>query len=277
MSAERRNPALEPFVSTEWLRKNAHRVVICDTRAYLDDRDGRAAFDAGHIAEARFLDLETELSTTGDPTLGRHPLPAPADFAAVLGSAGIGIDTPVVAYDDGGGRIAARLVWMLRVLGQSAAILDGGIEAWPGELTTETQPVNSVQTTSRPWPMDAIADAVTVEAHIAAGGVVVDSRAAIRYRGEMEPIDPKAGHIPGAINLPFSENLISDRTRSTEELRQRFTNASVDKHAIFYCGSGVTACHNILAAEAAGIERPRLYVGSWSGWSAQDRPVAIDA
>lgn len=251
------------------------RPVICDVRAYLDDRDGRDAFEAGHIPGAQFIDLDTVLAAAAGPVIGRHPLPSPEVFATGLSAAGIGHDTPVIAYDDSGGMIAGRLVWMLRVLGQPAALLDGGIDAWPDDLSTKVAPVEPVEHPPRVWPLNATVDADEVEEILADGGLVVDSRGAARYRGEMEPIDPKAGHIPGAVNLPFMENLADGRFIDADALRDRFEDLDVDDNTVWYCGSGVSACHNLLAAEAAGLGFGKLYVGSWSGWSSDDdRAVA---
>ena len=265
-----------PIVSAEWLHESVSQpdsdpsLVICDVRAYLDEREGRDAFASGHLPGARFIDLATVLAAEASPVLGRHPLPTPEVFATGMAAAGIDHDTPVVAYDDSGGMIAGRLVWMLRVLGQPAALLDGGIDAWPGELTTDAPQPETVANLPRPWPLNATVDADAVEEIIADGGLVVDSRGAARYRGEVEPIDAKAGHVPGAINLPFAENLIDGHFRSTDELRARFRTAAVDENTVWYCGSGVSACHNLLAAEAAGLGVGKLYVGSWSGWSSDD-------
>lgn len=268
---------LDPIVSSPWLLDNYANVVVCDVRAYLDGRSGAEAFARGHLPGARFIDLDTVLTSTPAPVLGRHPLPDPADFAAGLSDASIGHDTPVVAYDDAGGMIAGRLVWMLRILGQPAALLDGGIDGWSGELTSTLHVAQPIENAARPWPKHALADANDVEAAIAAGGVVVDSRAAPRYRGEYETIDPKAGHVPGAINLPFTDNLVDGHFASTTEIGDRFRHAGVDANAIFYCGSGVSACNNILAAEAAGLGVGKLYVGSWSGWSSDEsRAISTD-
>ncbi len=268
---------LDPIVSSAWLHDHHESVVICDVRAYLDGRSGEEAYERDHLPGALFIDLDTVLTSPPGPVLGRHPLPDPAEFAAGLSDAGIGHDTPVVAYDDAGGMIAGRLVWMLRILGQPAALLDGGIDGWSGELTSTVASVQPVENAARRWPKHAIADADDVEAAVTAGRVVVDSRAAPRYRGEHEPIDPKAGHVPGAINLPFTDNLVDGNFVSTAKIADRFTQAGVDENAIFYCGSGVSACNNILAAEAAGLGVGRLYVGSWSGWSSDDsRAISTD-
>jgi len=268
---------LDPIVSSAWLLDNPANVVVCDVRAYLDGRSGAEAYERNHIPGARFIDLDTVLTSPPAPVLGRHPLPDPADFAAGLSGAGIDHDTPVIAYDDAGGMIAGRLVWMLRTLGQPAALLDGGIAGWPGELSSTVDTVRPVENLARPWPKHVIVDADEVEATVAAGGLVVDSRAAPRYSGEEEPIDPKPGHVPGAINMPFADNLADGFFASTAEIRDRFMQAGVDSDTIFYCGSGVSACNNILAAEAAGLGVGRLYVGSWSGWSSDEsRAVATD-
>jgi thiosulfate/3-mercaptopyruvate sulfurtransferase len=187
----------------------------------------------------------------------------------------------VVAYDDRGGAFAGRLVWMLRILGQRAALLDGGIEGWLGEqgASMEIGAASIVPTerTVRDWPMEALADAYGVAEHLTAGGVVIDSRDPARYAGEIEPIDAVAGHVPGAVNLLFNDNLDSGgRFRPADELRARFAPViGDDSSPIVYCGSGVTACHNALAMEHAGLGLPRVYVGSWSGWSADpERPIA---
>ncbi len=282
---------IDPIVTVGWLldrrRDGLARtdgsgrrdLVVCDARSYLDGRVGRDAYRTGHIAGARFIDLDTVLAGPAAPVAGRHPLPDPETFAVGLGAEGIGDDTMVVAYDDLGGMIAGRLVWMLRILGRPAALLDGGIDAWVAQGGAieigDPAPVEAQRRIVEPWPTDALATADDVVGHIEAGGRVVDSRAGERYRGEVEPIDPRAGHVPGAVNLPFADNLRNGRFRSTDELASRFAEAGVDAGAIVYCGSGVSACHNILAAEHAGLGRPRLYVGSWSGWSSEPgRPVA---
>jgi thiosulfate/3-mercaptopyruvate sulfurtransferase len=198
-------------------------------------------------------------------------------FAAGLGAAGIGGDDPVVAYDDLGGMIAGRLVWMLRIIGAPAALLDGGITAWAGSTESGEVTRPAVERPVVPWPEDAMVTIDEVEAHIEAGGLVVDSRAAERYRGDTEPIDPRAGHIPGAVNAPFVDNLggpdgeadagTNTRFRPLAELRDRFAELGADRDTIFYCGSGVSACNNVLAMEAAGLGRPKVFVGSWSQWS----------
>ncbi len=267
---------IEPIVTRGWLEENLQASTVCDARKYLDGRDAESSYLEGHLPGAIFVDLDSVLASEPGPIVGRHPLPDPDTFATGLGALGIGNDDTVIAYDDLGGAFAARLVWMLRVLGQPAALLDGGLAAWTGTIERGPVAVNPVPRQPLPWPPGAVADADDVAQQLAAGGVVIDSRASARYRGEVEPLDPQAGHVPGAINLPFADNL-DDRTQflSVDRLRGRFEGAGADGNSIVYCGSGVTACHNVLAIEAAGLGRPRLYVGSWSGWSSDpERPVA---
>jgi thiosulfate/3-mercaptopyruvate sulfurtransferase len=250
--------------------------VVCDVRFYLDGRDPRAAFGAGHIPGAVYVDLATALSGPSDAGLGRHPLPSPEAFAAELGALGIGDEDHVVAYDDLRGTIAARLVWMLRATGHDAALLDGGLAAYSGQL--ESGPVSPAPAvfTPRPWPAERLA---TLE-EAAGGGVVIDARDGARFRGEVEPVDPRPGHIPGARNVPCRENLDeSGRFLPVEQLRERFLAAGVipGGDVVSYCGSGVTACHNLIALEHAGLGQGRLYPGSWSQYSATERPAATGA
>lgn len=255
--------------------------MLADVRWYLDGRSGRAAFEAGHLTGARFVDLDTDLSAAAKGgTAGRHPLPTADDFANAMSRLGIGDDTTVVAYDDSGGGTAGRLVWMLRVLGRRAALLDGGLAGASSALEVgPAPPVAPAKFTTRPWPSDAIADADEVAAHLAAGHPALDARSADRYRGENEVVDPRAGHIPGATSAPWTRTLTPDgHFASAEELRAHFAALGVapGSEVICYCGSGVSACADILALEAAGHPRPRLYVGSWSGWSADPaRPAAL--
>lgn len=248
-----------------------------------DGRDPYEAYLNQRLADALFLSIDDDLAGPPGPIVGRHPLPTPEDFAASLSRIGVGHGDRVVAYDERGGAWAARLVWMLRILGQPAALLDGGPDPWVGATAAGSpQPVTPTERSPLPWPAEALADADSVTAHIGSGGTVIDSRAAARFRGETEPIDSVAGHIPGATNLPFVDNLVDGLFRSTDELTSRFAGALRDEGKaagpIVYCGSGVTACHNALAIERAGWARPRLYVGSWSGWSTDpERPIATGA
>jgi thiosulfate/3-mercaptopyruvate sulfurtransferase len=260
---------IPPVVDQAWVDSRTGGVVLADVRWYLDGRSGRAAYDAGHLPGAVYVDLDRVLAGPGSPAAGRHPLPDPADFAAGLAAAGIGDGDTVVAYDDAGGVIAARLVWMLRAIGHDAALLDGGLTAWAGALET------AKTFTPVPWPADKLAD---IDDATDSSFVVVDARDASRYRGDTEPVDPRAGHIPGARNLPVRANVDADgRFLAVEELRRRFVDLGVtdDVTVVSYCGSGVTACHNLLALEHAGFHPGRLYPGSWSQYSSDPaRPAA---
>ena len=265
-----------PLVDAEWLAVHADAVVIADVRWYLDGRSGREAYDRGHIGGARFVDLDVDLS--GPPTTegGRHPLPSPEDFAAAMSRLGIGDGTPVVAYDDAGGVMASRLWWMLDSLGCSAALLDGGIDAWPGALETGAPAWHTADFTPRPWSPGRFATIDEVDtARTDPSRLVIDARSIERYRGEPNAIDPRFGHIPGAVSLQVSDNLRDGRLRPVTELRARYAGAGAgDRPVIAYCGSGVSACHDLLAIRHAGLGDGRLFVGSWSAWGADpDRPV----
>jgi thiosulfate/3-mercaptopyruvate sulfurtransferase len=269
-------------VDVAWLRErlsNDPTLVVCHVGSTMAGPEPEHDFEHRHLPGARFVSLDDALAAPPSGTAGRHPLPTPAHFARMLGDLGVADDATVVAYDDRGGAFAGRLVWMLRILGQRAALLDGGVSAWTSSEDVEHGPATPVPV-ERPvhdWPLDALADAIDVTRHLADDGVVIDSRDPARYAGEIEPIDSVAGHVPGAVNLLFNDNLDADgRFRSIDELRARFgAVVGDDDRPIVYCGSGVTACHNALAMEHAGLGVPRLYVGSWSGWTADpDRPVA---
>ncbi len=266
---------IAPFVTATWLTDHLDAVRLVDARWYLDGRSGREAYTAGHLPGAVFADLDADLAAPASERGGRHPLPAPAAFAGAMRRLGIADGDTVVAYDDAGGVIAARLVWMLRVLGERAAILDGGIDAWEGALATGAPDGSATDAdfTSRPWPEEALADADAV-ARLASGeGVVIDARAAQRFRGEVEPVDARPGHVPGALNRPVSGNLDGGRLADADRLRERFAVAE-GRPTVVYCGSGVTACHDLLAMESVGIPG-RLYPGSWSQWAGDPRrPVA---
>lgn len=275
---------LPPIVSAEWLAQHGTEVVVADVRWYLDGRSGRAEFERSHLEDAVFVDLDVDLSDKSQPaTMGRHPLPSPEAFAAAMTRLGIGDRTPVVAYDDTGGSTAGRLVVMLRALGRSAALLDGGMAAWTGPLTTGAGwPATPSPFTAQPWPTDRFATVADVEPIAAgtapAGVVLLDARAPERYRGEVEPIDPKAGHIPAARNAPWNQNLdpSTGRFRTPAELRAVYAAAGIGETTpvICSCGSGVTACADVLGLERAGFAPPRLFVPSWSGWcNDPSRPV----
>ena len=266
-----------PLVDAAWLSAHADDVVIADVRWYLDGRSGREAYDRGHIGGARFVDLDTDLS--GPPTAegGRHPLPSPEDFAAAMARLGIGDGAAVVAYDDVGGVIASRLWWMLDCLGGSAAVLDGGLETWPGALQTAAPSWQPEAFTPRPWPADRFATIDEVDkARTDPESVVIDARSVERYRGQPNNIDPRFGHIPGAVSMQVGDNLRDGRLLSATEMRERYERAgAADRRVIAYCGSGVSACHDLLALRHAGLRDGRLFVGSWSVWGGDpDRPLA---
>lgn len=276
---------IAPFVCLDWLADHAAEVVLTDVRWYLDGRSGADAFAAGHLPSARFVHLETWLSGPGSPERGRHPLPDPEVFAEGMRRLGVGDADTVVAYDDAGGVIAARLVWMLRVTGHDAAVLDGGLGAFTGPLEqgAGAPPTVPGDFTSRPWPAHLLADLADLRDLREPGArdrttrVLIDARDADRYRGDHEPLDPRAGHIPGARSLPCRANLGPDGGMvAPAELRRRFERLGVRKgsEVISYCGSGVTACHNLLAMEYAGFEPGRLFPGSWSQYSRTDLPAA---
>lgn len=264
-----------PVVDPEWLHGHLGEVVLADVRWGLAEGPKHHDYVGGHLPGAVFVDLDRDLAAPPSPYGGRHPLPDPEAFAASMARLGIGDDDTVVAYDDAGGAIAARLVWMLRATGRDAAILDGGIDAWDGPLEAGASARPPASFTARPWPQDAVADADEVATAAAGGGLVIDARAPDRYRGDEEPVDPRPGHVPGAVNRPFADNLDGGRFRSPELLRRTYADAADAADVIVYCGSGVTACHDVLALERAGIQA-RLYPGSWSAWSADERrPAAL--
>lgn len=257
--------------------------VVVDTRFDLADKTaGYRAYLEGHIPGAVYADLEKDLSGPVGAATGRHPVPDAAQLTEVFSRLGIGPDTQVVAYDDAGGSIAARLWWLLRYLGHdAAAVLDGGWGEWLGQgLAAESgQPPGRPAAAFQGRPRHAW---LVTAATVPAAARLIDSREPARYSGEREPIDPVAGHIPGAVNYFWKRNLDENgRFRPAEEIRRDLlavlAGAPVEE-AVFYCGSGVTACHNLLAAARAGLPAPRLYGGSWSEWCRDPRrPVAVSA
>ena len=270
---------MDAIVDTSWLADRLGEVDlrVLDARWYMDPtRKGRDAYRVEHIPGAVFVDLDTDLSAPGGgrgSPLGRHPWPSEGQVARVMGGHGIGRGVRVVAYDDQAGAIAARVWYVLRAHGHDAvAILDGGLAKWAAEgrpLTTETPEVAPVPFEGRLRP-----GFVVERDEMAAGPrdrLVFDARAPERYRGETEAIDPRAGHIPGATNAPYAQNLTAGPLpvfRPADELRRHYDSLGVkDREPIVYCGSGVTACHDLVALERAGL-RGRLYPGSWSEWSA---------
>ncbi|MFJ7150910.1 sulfurtransferase [Streptomyces sp. NPDC100445] len=240
--------------------------------------DGRAAYAAGHLPGAVFVDLDRELAAPPGAN-GRHPLPGLAEFGAAMRRAGVSSGRPVVAYDGGQGWAAARAWWLLRWTGHpDVRVLDGGLPSWEGELSTETPA--PAEGDYRPVPAaSGLLDADGAAA-LARTGVLLDARAGERYRGEVEPVDRVGGHIPGAVSAPTTENVGPDgRFLPAAELRDRFKALGVsgDTEVGVYCGSGVSGAHEVLALAVAGVPAA-LYAGSWSEWSADPtRPVAVGA
>ena len=265
-------------------------IAIVDCRFDLMNPEaGRRAYLEGHIPGARYADLNRDLSAPITPSSGRHPLPAAADFAATLDRLGIGRATQVVAYDDASGAFAARAWWLLRWVGhQAVAVLDGGIRAWSGSggalQSGEAKPLPEATAGARRWSPQvdaaAVIDTAEVEARLANPSfLLIDARAPERYAGTVEPIDAVAGHVAGAVNQPFSANLAADgRFLPAPVLRQLWEKRLGGRslaHVAAMCGSGVTACHNLLSLEVAGLSGAKLYAGSWSEWIRNPhRPVA---
>ncbi len=278
------------LVTTEWLdaRLGDPRVRIVDVRWALLDRDkGRAAYAAGHIPGAVFLDVNEHLASPRGQGPGRHPLPTPEAFAAVMSRAGVDADTHVIAYDFGDGSTAARVWWLLRYLGHPrVSLLDGGFAAWSAAgLPLETPtPVHEPATfVPAPYPTMFV-DAATVDRMRTDPNVLIlDTRFAERYEGKTEPVDPVAGHIPGARNRPYPSNVRSaedPRFKDAAELRAEFMALGADptQRIVAYCGSGVNACQNIFALELAGFPGALLYEGSWSDWcSVPERAMKASA
>ena len=266
-----------PLVSVEWLQEHLHDpdVRVIDFRWYLLDRNGRDEYLRGHIPGAIFVDLAAVTGAPSKTNRGRHPLPANWQLQDEMQKAGVGEATKVVVYDDAGGSVASRLWFLLGWFGHGAqAVLDGGLQAWMGPIATGNQPpVERGAFRSKPPDRTRILEFEAVQQ--LEGVPLLDARAGDRYRGKREPIDPKAGHIPGALSAPWNDNLGPDgRFKSPAELRARFAELGADNGAVTYCGSGVNATHDLLAMEIAGLSGGRLYAGSWSDWSNRDAPVA---
>jgi thiosulfate/3-mercaptopyruvate sulfurtransferase len=266
---------IEPVVDLDQIPALPGPVVLADVRYYLDGRSGREAYDGGHLPGAIFVDLHHDLAAPASPAEGRHPLPDAAFFSERMASLGLADDVTLIAYDDAAGVMAARLVWMLRSTGRQAALLNGGLTAYSGELETAQPQRPRGSFAVRPWPTDRLA---TIAEAAAGDAVLIDARPADRFRGENETLDARPGHIPGARSVPCRDNVdASGRFEKPDVLRDRFAAAGVTAgtDVISYCGSGVTACHNLLALERAGFAPGRLYPGSWSQYSATDRPAEV--
>jgi thiosulfate/3-mercaptopyruvate sulfurtransferase len=278
------------LVSTDSLRAclGDPGLVVVDARFGLGDAQaGETAWRASHVPGAHYAHLDRDLSDKSRPAAeGRHPLPAIEAFRRRLGEWGIGPDTQVVAYDAGDGAMAAaRLWWLLRLVGhRHVAVLDGGFAAWkaagaPVEITEPVATKDVGDYPVRAFDATQIATTDEIAARLAQSpGWLLDARSGERFRGEVEPIDRVAGHVPGARNRPYGDNLHDGRFRPAAELRRQFLELIEHRdprEVVLSCGSGVTACHNLLAMEAAGLAGARIYAPSWSGWTSDPaRPVA---
>ncbi len=263
---------------------NDGKLVLIDART---GPDAKEKYSSGHLEGAIFVDLENELSKKGPNAAvgGRHPLPPVKDFAALLGKLGIDKSKQVVVYDDkSGANAAARFWWMMRAVGhENVQVLDGGMKAavdaglplsdnTSAISATDAYPVNE-------WVLPTVNADMVAKATADSEWLVIDVREAFRYKGESEPIDTVAGHIPGAVNVPYAGNLNADGSfLSSSGLAEKYKEVLGKrdvKNVIVHCGSGVTACHTLLAIDQAGLDIPGLYVGSWSEWSRNERPVAV--
>lgn len=274
-------PPVPPIVDVAWALEHRHSrpddLVFVDVRWYLDGRSGRDAYLAGHLGGAVFADIDTDLAgPMDDPQGGRHPLPTPECFAAAMSRLGVGSDAVVVAYDDTGGMTAGRLVVMLRGIGRAAGLLDGGIAAWPEPLESGQVTRPAARFDAHAWPDRFIISADALVEAQGSGAVLLDARAGDRYRGEPNPVDKRLGHIPGAVNLPWGELVADGRLRPTDDVRAaaRARGITHGTEVIASCGSGISACLDLLALEAAGLGTGRLFVPSWSGWAADPTRAA---
>jgi len=279
--------ALTTLISTDVLAKHIKDAsyAVIDCRFKLDDPAwGEREYAAAHIPGAVYAHLDRDLSSLQTGTNGRHPLPDPIEFSIKMGTFGLESGMQVVVYDQNNGMFASRMWWLLRWVGHSAvAVLDGGFDKWMKEGRATRSGVERRRRTEFKGTRQSnmMVDAKTVtQLTERSDWRLVDARAPERYRGEVEPIDKKAGHIPTAVNHPFATNMSADGTFKTpEELRAHFAptlGAVPPDQIVCYCGSGVTACHNLLAMEHAGLKGAKLYPGSWSEWSSDDtRPVAV--
>lgn len=275
-----------PLIDASTLRRCLASVRAVDCSHDLGQPEfGAAQYVQGHVPGAVHAHLDRNLSGTKTGRNGRHPLPEPAALACWLGEQGIADETPVVVYDRSGGLFAARLWWLLRWIGHdNVRVLDGGWAAWlaaGGAVATGTDKPASCRHSDGPVRSTLCVDADFVQQNLEGGdALVIDARAPERFQGSIEPLDPIAGHIPGALNRPCSENLDTDgRFKSSKLLAAEWRTLIGERNAstlIAQCGSGVTACHNLIALELAGLGQARLYPGSWSEWcSDPKRPVAV--
>lgn len=274
-----------PLIDVEELAAalgGADAPALLDVRWALGGPPGAEEYAAGHLPGAHYVDLDRELAAPPGAA-GRHPLPDPEVFGAALRRAGVRADRPVVVYDAGPATSAARAWWLLRWAGhRDVRVLDGGLAAWTaagGPLTTEAPADGGGDFKPEPGALPTVDAAGAAE--LARTGLLLDARAGERYRGEVEPVDPRAGHVPGAVSAPTTENLAADgRFRPAAELAARFRALGVEEASgvAVYCGSGVTAAHELLALAVAGHHGAALYPGSWSEWSADPaNPAATGA
>ena len=254
-------------------RLGSNDLRVFDCRFALNDTAaGESAWRQAHLPGAQYAHLDRNLSGPRRVGAGRHPWPDADAFCGWLGRCGVTPETQVVAYDAGDGAFAARLWWLLRTLGhQNVAVLDAGWARWVALGLPTSHAVPAVSSTHYAGAFDAgrLLDATGIPARLAADDVLIDARAAERYRGEVEPIDRVAGHVPGAVNRPYAANLIDGRFKSVSQLEEEFAallDGRAPQRAIAMCGSGVTACHHLLAMAHAGLPGARLFTGSWSGW-----------
>jgi thiosulfate/3-mercaptopyruvate sulfurtransferase len=261
---------MSPLITAEDLERRRTEMKLFDLRWSLTDPShGRRAYEEGHIPGAVFVDLDCDLAAPmGD---GRHPLPDVSDFVVTLGRLGLAPDDDVVVYDDMAGTVAARMWWMLGSIGHQGTVrlLDGGLQAWVGRGL----PLEAGSVTPEPaiYPEVGGFTGVVRQDHLK-GRYLADVRSPERYRGEVEPVDPKPGHIPGAVNYPLSGNLENGQFRESSELAERYRD--FPENGVVSCGSGVNACHAALALVLAGRPMPDVYIGSFSDWSRRDLPVA---
>lgn len=261
-----------PTVSAHWLADHLDEddLVVVDSRWSLDGGPGRAAFEEAHIPTAVFADLDTDLSAPASVDAGRHPLPTPEAFAAAMGRLGIGDDTRVVVYDDAAGVIAARLWWMLDVIDRPAAVLDGGLNAWAGPMASGPATVAPAGFSAVPWPANRVITKADLAASLGGAMTILDARSPDRY-ADGGRVDPRPGHIPGAVSAPAGANLADGHFREADELADHYAALGADgDNVVAYCGSGVTACADLLGRRLAGLPDAKLFVGSWSQWGADD-------
>jgi len=276
---------MNPLITANQLQEllnNGANILICDCRFDLHQATaGRKAYAAGHIPGAIYIDLDNDLSDSKTGTNGRHPLPAPDIWAKTRQPLGIESHTHVIVYDSHGSAYASRFWWMQRAIGHgNVQVLDGGLESWKGSVSKVNRvpaPLH-MQLEPRAYEGLVLVDAV-VKNLASQSKTVLDARSPDRFHGQNETTDPVAGHIPGALNRFIKENLVSGEFKSPEILRKEFSELLGNTQAsdvIHQCGSGVTACHNLLAMENAGLSGSLLYAGSWSEWCADPlRPVEL--